>query len=242
MSTYILVHGSWHGAWCWYKIAPRLERAGHRVVALDLPAHGKDRRPPGDVTMQDYVDAITAEIDRATEPVVLVGHSRGGLAISAAAEARAEKVRSLVYVAAFLVPSGETILPLVLTDADSLILPSLDISQEEGWDMLRRDAFRDALYADCSDDEVALAEALLTPEPSAPTNTPMPTTPERFGRLPRGYIEFLEDRAVSLSLQRHMHAAMPCARVERVAASHSAYFSRPDDLARAIVSIGEGLR
>ena len=242
MSTYILVHGSWHGAWCWYKISPRLEKAGHRVVAVDLPGHGRDHRSPGDVTMQDYVDAIAAEIDLATEPVVLVGHSRGGLAISAAAEARAEKIRGLVYVAAFLVPSGETILPLALSDSDSLVLPSLDINQEGGWDMLRRDAFRDALYADCSADDFALAEALLTPEPSAPTNTPMPTTPERFGNLPRGYIELLDDRAVSLPLQRRMHAAMPCARVECVAASHSAYFSKPDELTRAIVSIGEELR
>ena len=51
MSTYVLIHGSWHGAWCWYKITPRLEAAGHKVVVPDMPSHGRDWRPPGPVTM-----------------------------------------------------------------------------------------------------------------------------------------------------------------------------------------------
>jgi pimeloyl-ACP methyl ester carboxylesterase len=64
MSTYILVHGSWHGAWCWYKIIPRLRTAGHKVVALDMPGHSRDWRPPGRITMQDFVDTITRALDQ----------------------------------------------------------------------------------------------------------------------------------------------------------------------------------
>ncbi|MBI1815305.1 MAG: alpha/beta fold hydrolase [Deltaproteobacteria bacterium] len=238
MSTYVLVHGSWHGAWCWYKIVPRLEQAGHTVVALDLPSHGRDRTPPGDVSMADYVEAIGRVLDAADEPVVLVGHSRGGLAITQAAEERPEKIRSLVYLAAFLIGDGETILPLAFADTDSLIMPNLDVDQDAGWDMLRRDAFKATLYADCSEDDVALAHALLTPEPSGPTNTPMRTTAQRFGRIPRVYIELLQDRAVSPALQRQMYTAMPCRKVLSIDASHSAYFSRPDELASKILHAG----
>jgi pimeloyl-ACP methyl ester carboxylesterase len=240
MSTYLLIHGSWHGAWCWHKILPRLERAGHRALAIDLPAHGRDRTPPGAVSMQDYVDAIVRVLDAEPEPVVLVGHSRGGLAITQAAEARPEKIRTLVYLAAFLIPAGTTILPLALADTDSLIVPHLEIDQAAGWDMLRAEAFRPALYADCSDDDVALAATLLTPEPIGPTNTPIATTAERFGRLRRVYIELLQDRAVSRTLQRTMYAAMPCAEVLRIDAGHSAYFSRPDELTERIIEAGAG--
>lgn len=238
MSTYILVHGSWHGAWCWYKIVPRLKRAGHSVVAIDLPGHGRDSTPLAGISMADYVDAIGAAIDAAEQPVVLVAHSRGGIAITQAAEAHAEKIRKLVYVAAFLIPDGETILPLAFADSDSLILPNLDVNQDAGWDMLRRDAFNTTLYADCSDDDMALAHALLTPEPIGPTNTPLQTTASRFGCIPRAYIELLQDRAVSPALQKQMYTAMPCERVLSVDASHSAYFSKPDELTAKILQAG----
>jgi pimeloyl-ACP methyl ester carboxylesterase len=145
MSTYVLIHGSWHGAWCWHKITPRLEAAGHRVIVPDMPGHGRDWRPPGTIGMADYVATITAALDAADEPVVLVAHSRGGIAITQAAEARPEKIRRLVYLAAYLVPSGETLIPLAFADTDSLVIPNLEINQSEGWDMLRREMFRAAL-------------------------------------------------------------------------------------------------
>ena len=105
--------------------------------------------------------------------------------------------------------------------------------------MLRRAAFREALYHDCTDDDVALASALLAPEPSGPGNTPVPTTDERFGERPaRGYIDLTEDRVVSWSLQKRMYAALPCEQVLTIDAGHSAYFSRPDELTHAILVAG----
>lgn len=231
MSTFVLVHGSWHGAWCWYKIVPRLERAGHRVIAVDLPSHGQDRTPARDVSLQSNVDRVCKAIDTLDEPVILVGHSRGGITITQTAEQRPGNIKTLVYLAAFLIPNGHTMLPLALSDAESLIMPNLVVNREQGWDMLKEEAFREALYADCSDDDVALARSLLTPEPSAPFATPIRTAEENFGRIPRVYIELLNDRAVSISLQRRMHTAMPCQKVISMNTSHSAYFSAPDQLA-----------
>ncbi|TAK69913.1 MAG: alpha/beta fold hydrolase, partial [Dehalococcoidia bacterium] len=188
--------------------------------------------------MQQYVDTITCILDAEDEPVVLVAHSRGGIAISQAAEERPDRIRRLVYIAAYLVPSGETLVPLAVSDSGSLVLPNLEINRDEGWDMLRRKAFRDALYADCTDDDVALAYALLTPEPSGPTNTPLTTTEANFGRVARAYIELTEDRAVSWALQKRMQSALPCEPVVSIEASHSAYFSRPDELAQKILIAG----
>ncbi len=58
MSTYILIHGSWHGAWCWHKVIPLLEASGHKVIAPDLPAHGHDRTPIADISLNSYVECI----------------------------------------------------------------------------------------------------------------------------------------------------------------------------------------
>lgn len=250
MSTYLLIHGSRHGAWCWYKITARLEAAGHKVIVPDMPSHGRDWTPPGQVTMQDYVDTITRILDAVTEPVVLVVHSRNGIVAALAAEARPEKLRTLVYLASYLPPIGDNA-PLARSrgvgawahDPDSLLWAkqSVDINREAGSDMLQREAFREALYADCSDDDVALAYALLTPEPRgphSPTETPLRTTPENFGRIRRFYIELTQDRAVSWSAQKRMYGATPCERVLTIDAGHSAYFSQPDQLTKHILTAG----
>jgi hypothetical protein len=96
------------------------------------------------------------------------------------------------------------------------------------------------LYADCSDDDVALANALLTPEPRgprSPTNSPIRTTAENFGRIPRFYIELTKDQAISWPAQKRMYTATPC-QVLTIDSSHSAYFSQPDQLTKHILTAG----
>ena len=60
MSTYVLIHGSWHGAWCWEKVVALLEERRHRVVAPDLPGHGQDETPPSEVTLRRCADSVCA--------------------------------------------------------------------------------------------------------------------------------------------------------------------------------------
>ena len=86
MTAFVLVHRSWHGARCWYEIVPLLEKAGHKAIAVDLPAHGKDKSPIREVTLQSNVDRVCEVIDSLDEPAVLVGHSRGGITITQAAK------------------------------------------------------------------------------------------------------------------------------------------------------------
>ena len=237
MSSFVLVHGSWHGAWCWFKVAPRVRALGHEVIVPELPSHGRDRTPPAEVGMDDYVAAVVAALERTTEPAVLVGHSRGGISISQAAEARPDLVRNLVYLAAYLLRDGETVLDWAPSDSGSLVIPNLDIAEDRSWDMLREEAFDAALYADCATEDISLAHLLLTPEPLAPSMTPLRLTPERYGRVPRAYIELTQDRAVTPALQRRMREATPCARSVALPASHSAYFSVPDALTGQLVEL-----
>ncbi len=107
MATYVLIHGAWHGAWCWDKVVSLLKMKGHRVEAPDLPGHGKDRTPIGEVSLEAYAEKICKVLDAELEPVILVGHSMGGIAISQAAEYLPDKIETLVYLTAFLLRDGE---------------------------------------------------------------------------------------------------------------------------------------
>ena len=250
VSTYVLTHGSWHGAWCWYKVEARLRAAGHEVIVPDMPGHGRDWRAPSSVTVRDDIDTILGILDAASEPVVLVVHSRNGVVVAQAAEARPRKIRSIVFLASLLPPIGDTA-PLAQSmdegqwawdpDSDFATENCIDYDPEVGSDMLQARVFKETLYADCSDDDVGLSHALLAPEPRGPqsaTDMPIRTTPEGFGSVPRFYIELTQGRAVSIGWQRRLHGATPCERVFSINASHSAYFSQPDRLSRYIQVAG----
>lgn len=237
MSTFVLVHGSWHGAWCWHKVVPLLQQAGHRAIALDLPGHGRDWTPARDISMQSYVDAVTKVLDAQAEPVILVGHSRGGIVISQTAEQRPEKIRTLVYLAAFLIPNGEAMLPTALSDTESLIVSNLVVDEAQGHHMLKEEAFAQALYADCPAQDLALARALLTPEPNAPVGTPLQLSDERYGRIPRIYIETRQDKGVTPGLQNRMYTSTPCQRIISMDTGHSPFLAAPEKLVSHLISL-----
>ena len=236
MSTYILVHGAWHGAWCWHKTAPLLEGAGHRVVAPDLPGHGVDTTPPPGITLADQVGAVGDLLDRQTEDVILVGHSSGGAIITQVAEDHPEAVSRLVYLSAFLPPDGSSVTDLAQQDPDSAVLRHLVVDEQAGLATIDGPAVADALYHDCSPADVHLARSLLRPEPLATITTPVSTTPDRFGSVPRTYLACTHDRAITPRAQEAMQATLPCEHVLTLDTSHSPFLTNPVALADHLVA------
>jgi pimeloyl-ACP methyl ester carboxylesterase len=237
----VLLHGSWHGAWCWHKVAPLLRAQGHHVCVPDLPAHGRQWRfARGRTTLASMVEPVCRLLDSLDAPALLVAHSRGGIIASTLAEMRPHKLHAVVYLAAYMLRNGERVADVFRRDTESLVPPKLRISRTTLTDSLAEDAFRPALYADCSDADVELARSLLTPEPSLPALTRLRLSDRNYGSVARHYIELTQDRAVSLRLQRSMVAASPCASVHSIDASHSAYFSQPEQLSSTIHAIADG--
>lgn len=107
---YVLVHGAWHGGWCWGKVAERLRAAGHRVFTPTLTGLG-DRAHliAPNVGLATYIEDIISTIEMEDlSDVILVGHSFGSVVISGVADVRADRIRRLVFLDSFVVQSGQS--------------------------------------------------------------------------------------------------------------------------------------
>ena len=221
MATFILVHGSWHGPWCWDGVRAGLEGAGHKAVAVDL----RGDTPLAEQNLDTYTAQVVAALDAEGSPCVLVGHSAGGAFISQAAEARPELVSRLVYVAGFLLSSGQTILDVATTDEGNNAVPNLVFSEDGVYSTLKGDAAVPVLFADCDPAAAEAARARLEPEANAPLASALSLTEARYGSVPRTYIECLQDKAISIAAQRAMVAAQPCADLITMNTSHSPFMA-----------------
>jgi pimeloyl-ACP methyl ester carboxylesterase len=237
MKTFILVHGSWHSAWNWHRVVPLLEKAGHRAIAIDLPGMGRDKTPIQEVKMKSTVEKLCALMDTIPGKVILVGHSKNGIMISQAAECRPNKIEKLVYLAAYLIPSGKTQREYSLQDTEGWLKPYVTQHPETASHTLQPEIYKDGLYHDCDDSITELAKVLLSNEPVESGITPLELTEENFGRVPRVYIECTEDRAVTPFIQQKMYTEMPCEKVYQLASSHSPFFSKPQELVDILLQL-----
>ena len=241
MSEFVLVHGAWHGAWCWERVVPLLAARGHRVRAIDLPGHGDDPKPPGAVSWDDYMSRMGEVLEAAHEPPILVGHSLGGAVITGAADRWPERIRALAYLCAMLPDAPDFFSRFQATsELTGGVRPAPDGSVME----LDPAVVRDAFYHDCSDADAARAAARLRPQPARAFQMSFELAPDGFGRVPRHYVECLQDRAIDIATQRSMHAKMPCT-VHTLDASHSPFLSMPGALAGVLERVAEapgGLR
>jgi pimeloyl-ACP methyl ester carboxylesterase len=129
MTTFVLVHGGWHGAWCWEQVNARLSEAGHAVYTPTLAGLGERSHllDPGiglDAHVRDVVDVLELE--------GLVGHSYGGMVISGAAELAASRLAHLVFLDAFVPEDGQSLLDLLRPERRDLYLRAAK-EHGEGW-------------------------------------------------------------------------------------------------------------
>lgn len=237
MKTFILIHGSWHSAWNWHKVIPILESKGHKAIAIDLPGMGRDKTPIQNVTLKTSVDKICALIDSLDEQVILVGHSKNGIMISQAAEYQSEKIEKLIYLAAYLIPNGKTQSEYSAQDTDGVLKPYVTRYPELNAHTLQTEIYKEGLYHDCKDSITQLAKLLLSHEPVASGITPLELSEEKYGSVPRFYIECTEDKAVTPFIQRKMYTETICEKVYSIPTSHSSFFSKPEELSAIFCEI-----
>ncbi|TAL00321.1 MAG: alpha/beta fold hydrolase [Rhodospirillaceae bacterium] len=244
---FILVHGGFHGAWCWSRVIPELEKLGHQAIAVDLPGHGA--RVNDDP--RSFADRATAILAILQPGDVLVGHSGGGYDITVAADAAPEKVAHLVYLAAGLPLEGRTLLeatggvakrdektgelrPVQLMDDTTGMLRFIRPNAQGRMEWLSQEGAREFFYHDCDDETVAWAFSKLSPSAKSFPEETFALKNFWQADLPRSYILCKQDRSKphQMSLQVIERLGVEPLVID---ASHSPFLSKPAELAALLV-------
>jgi pimeloyl-ACP methyl ester carboxylesterase len=228
---FVLVHGAFVSGWIWTPLAERLEELGHAAETPDLPGSGADPTPLEEVTLDSYTERICELLDASAEPSILVANSMGGIVISQAAARRPEKVKRLVYVAAFLPGDGQSLVDLTRLPegADDLVQATVVVSGNPPVGTLPESTCR-ASNEDCPPEVMDWAVRRTGSQVFAPLAQPASLTPE-FERLPRTYVICSRDRIVPPALQRRMVTDGRVADVVELDAGHHPQLSRIEELA-----------
>jgi len=223
----MLVHGAWHGAWCWERLMPELEALGHRSLAVDLPSDEPN------ATFETYADVVVDALSAEDEEVILVGHSMAGMTIPLVADRR--PVRSLIYLCSLVPLPGHSFLEQLAVEPDALLheyQAGIEDDERGTGRWIDDDLAHRILYADC-EDEVAQA-AIRRLRPQARTPYGKPCVLERFPSSRSTYVVCSEDRLVNPAWSRGDAARRLGAELVELPGSHSPFLSRPREVAEII--------
>lgn len=234
--TFVLVHSAWLGAWQWEGVKNILESEGHTVITPDLPGHGNDKTSPADITMDNYVNTVTEILDSQEDEVILLGHSFNGITISRVAEIRPNKIKSLVYLTAFLLPNGGSFFGAVQGVEGSKAVENFYLSDDKTYALVKEEEIQNAFAHDIPEEVFNGAKPYIVPEPSAPLMYELEITDENFGQVPKYYIECTDDRAIPIEIQRAMYTDN-VVKSFSINSSHTPNFSQPEKVAEILLSI-----
>ncbi|MEV4114794.1 alpha/beta fold hydrolase [Nonomuraea sp. NPDC049695] len=214
--TLLLVHGAWHGAWCWEKAASVLRADGWRTRAIDLPSAG------GPAGVHDDAQAVRGALELMDGPVVVVAHSYGGAPVSQAV-AEAENVSRVVYLAAYQLDAGESVLgfhgvPGSSAPGEFEAVPDDPIAM---------------FYGDVPRPEAEEAAKRLVPHSARSFRDVL--TRAGWHTVPSAYILCEDDQALPAWSQEVMAARSGV--VHRIRSSHSPFLSQPVELAALLARI-----
>ncbi len=232
MTTFGLVHGAWHGAWCWERLAPELDQLGHQVIAIDLPCDDPT------ATFSTYADLVVGALQGQNEDIVLVGHSLAGLTIPLAAASL--PVRRLVFLCALIAAPGRSFGEQLGLEPE-MLLPDYQAGLSEADDGGRRrwvdfDVAQKALYADCDQAEARAAFDRLRPQ--AQTPYALPCSLDELPRHERTYVMCSDDGLVNPDWSRQAVPERLGVEPVELPGSHSPFLSRPAEVARLLDRLG----
>ncbi|MGY2049541.1 alpha/beta fold hydrolase [Methylobacterium sp. JK268] len=235
--TFVLVHGAWHGGWCWRRVADRLRAAGHRVLAptctgLGERAHLLSRAITLDTFVQDVAGVLVAE---ELQDVVLVGHSFGGLAISGVADAAPERIRHLVYLDALLVEPGRA--PFDILSPETVAARRRAAAPSGGVSL---PAPPPEAFGVFDPADAAWLARRLTPHPLGTYESPLTLRHPLGNGLPRTYVDCNSPRYPTLDGVKAWIRQQPGWNWAVLETGHDAMVSDPEATARLLVALAGG--
>jgi pimeloyl-ACP methyl ester carboxylesterase len=240
--TFVLVHGAWHGAWCWAAVISRLQKLGDWAFAVDLPGHGASTISRAEATLSGYVDSVVKFIeDKDLRDVILAGHSLGGMTISGVVQRIPHRLKRVIYVSAIVPRDGQCAID-TLPEAEAVArrLQALR-SQPDPSAAVDEQMFRSAFIQDASRPLQGFVLSALVPEPVAPMLEPISMKDFYTCGVPQSFLVCTDDISRGPG---HYHPnfssrlANPTLRF--VKAGHEVMFTAPMQCARALHELAEG--
>lgn len=231
MSTFALVHGAWHGAWCWDRLVPELEALGHSAVTVDLPS--EDPTAAGATYARVVVDALAAA--GAGDDVIAVGHSLGGVTIPLVAAAR--PVRHLVYLTPAVPRVGSSLVEAMGSEPINAVDVLAELEQVEGGFLRLQEAMWPQLYNRCTAEDVAWAGARLRLQSLTPMIEPFPLA--AFPDVPATVLLGEDDRLIDVAMMTDIVRQRLGVEPVVIPSDHSPFICMPGELARILAGIAE---
>jgi len=243
MAIYVLVHGGWHGPWCWDKVAPLLRAAGHQVYAPTLTGLGESAHllTPAiglDTHIQDVVGLLEKDDLR---QVILVGHSYSGIVITGAADRAPDRIRSLVYIDAVVPQDGQS-----LADIGPFVINALRREANkhgDGWRVpppRERPAFLGGLYGITEEPDLSMVRSKVTAQPLKTFTQPLHMThQEAVSAIPHTFIQTTGGGPI-YSLMRRIFMRVPHEpgwRIRQIKTGHDAMITAPRELADLLLEL-----
>ncbi len=230
---FVLIHGAWHGGWCWDGVIQALEKAGHTAEAPTMPGMN-----PGDdksrVRFDDYTETIAGVLGKQTEPVVLVGHSSGGFLLQASAPKAPDKIERLIFLNAFLLPNNMAQFDLVPPEVAQGMTAMAEASPDRSVPVME-DFVRGALLADEAADVQDDLMKRLTPQPLVIFTTKVHTEPFQKLNIPMTYLFCKEDKTPAPYMD--MARSLPDADLVQINGGHETLWTHPGYLAENLIRI-----
>ena len=230
--TFVLVHGAWHGGWCWCRVADRLRASGHIVFTPTLTGLGERAHLlHPDINLSLHVADVLGLIKcERLNNIVLVGHSYGGFVISGVAEAVANKISSIVFLDAFIPDNGESLLDVVQPAVQDVIQDVLD----------RGDTtvpVRDAAAFKVNEKDRPWVDSLATPQPIGTMTEKITLTGARERVATKAYIRAAGYPNVSFDKACARTKADRSWRTYEVPCGHDVMIDKPDRLAEILLEV-----
>ncbi len=236
--TYVLVHGAMVDGTAWFKIVKPLEDAGNKVVVVNLPSHGKDDTKISQVDYNTYINVIKDSINAQSGKVILIGHSMAGLLISSVASDMPEKIESLVYVAAFIPQSGESVFKLNGSDTKSKFGANIIVSNDKASATLKLDKIKEVFCNDCSDDDISILKLSHKAQALAPLAQEITLNSKNLDSVAKYIIQTSNDNAITFDFQKKCSSkAKNIKKTFVLKSGHSPFISKPKELIKIFLSI-----
>jgi len=232
---FVLVHGAWHGSWAWDGVIAELEAAGHTAEAVVLPGTGPED-PRGDVTFDDYVDAIVDNLQAQPVPVILVGHSSAGFLLQAAAPRAADKIEKVVFHNAFILPDGTSQFDLVPPEASAGLTAAAGATPDNAVPVIPDVVCNMLMPEEPKEMQDALISKLV-PQPLTLFTTRIDAKPFAALDVPRAVVFCRDDASLPPGAFLGMAQSLGEFDLVETPGGHETLFTKPEVVAKALLQV-----